>query len=165
MCQRLQRDADFIQQTLQPLASIGAYPAVRVSHAATAVCDANLSASPISTSTMRDTPGSLMVTPTNCSPSSIVTLLCVMNRNCVSADILRTRSQKRTVLESSSGESSSSSRQNGAGLSLNSENTSDSAVSAFSPPESSCIDWFFLPGVWPNTCRPASRISSPVSLR
>jgi hypothetical protein len=50
-------------------------------------------------------------------------------------------------------------------LSLKSENTSAIAVSAFSPPESSWIDEFFLPGGCASTCRPASRISSPVSLR
>ena len=73
-------------------------------------------------------------------------LLCVMKRNCVCADIWRTRSQKRSVFGSSSGASTSSSRQKGAGFSLKSENTSAIAVSAFSPPESSWIDWFFLPG-------------------
>jgi hypothetical protein len=49
----------------------------------------------------------------------------------------------------------------GRGFSLKSENTSAIAVSAFSPPESSWIDEFFLPGGWAITTRPASRISSP----
>ena len=66
----------------------------------------------------------------------MVTLLCVINRNCVETAIFLTSSQKRSVLESSSGASTSSSKQNGAGFSRNSENTNDNAVSAFSPPES-----------------------------
>ena len=49
------------------------------------------------------------------------------------------------------------------GFSWNIENTSESAVSAFSPPESRWIELFFLPGGWAITCTPASRISSPVS--
>ena len=44
-------------------------------------------------------------------------------------------------------------------------NTRAIAVSAFSPPESSAIDWFFLPGGWAMTCTPESRISSPVITR
>ena len=93
------------------------------------------SASSMSTATTRDTPDSGMVTPINCSASSMVILLWLMNRNCVCADILRTSSQKRTVFESSSGASTSSSRQKGAGFSWKSEKTSAIAVSAFSPPE------------------------------
>jgi hypothetical protein len=41
-------------------------------------------------------------------------------------------------------------------------NTSAMAVSAFSPPDSRWMVWFFLPGGCASTCTPASRISSPV---
>ena len=85
-----------------------------------------------------------------------------MNRNWVCADMRLTSSQKRSVLESSSGASTSSSRQNGAGLSWNIANTSEIAVSAFSPPDSRWMLLFFLPGGCAITCTPASRISSPV---
>eukprot|EP01136_Pigoraptor_vietnamica_P019626 Opistho-1_new@67441 len=44
-------------------------------------------------------------------------------------------------------------------------NTSAIAVSAFSPPESRWMVWFFLPGGCAITCTPASRISSPVITR
>ncbi|MOA64757.1 hypothetical protein D3C78_1909140 [compost metagenome] len=77
-----------------------------------------------------------MVTPTSCSAISMVRRLWLMYRNCVCAAICFTRSQKRLVLASSSGASTSSSMQNGAGLRLNSENTRLIAVSAFSPPDS-----------------------------
>src|SRR6185503_11648131 len=120
-----------------------------------------LSASSMSTATTRDTPDSGMVTPISWVAISMVILLWLMNRNCVCADILRTRSQKRVVLLSSSGASTSSSRQNGAGLSWNSENTSAIAVSAFSPPESRWMLVLRLPGGCAITCTPASRISSP----
>ena len=66
------------------------------------------------------------------------------------------------MLASSSGASTSSSRQNGAGLSWKIANTSAIAVSAFSPPDSRWIVLFFLPGGCAITCTPASRISSPV---
>ena len=105
-----------------------------------------------------------MVTPTSCDAISIDSLLWLMNRNWVCADMRRTRSQKRSVLESSSGASTSSSRQNGAGLSWNSENTSAMAVSAFSPPDSRWMLAFRLPGGCAMICTPASRISSPVML-
>jgi hypothetical protein len=49
-------------------------------------------------------------------------------------------------LASSSGASTSSSRQNGAGLSWKIANTSAIAVSAFSPPDSRWMVLFFLPG-------------------
>ena len=76
----------------------------------------------------------------------MVILLWLMNRNWVCCDIFVTSLQKRSVLASSSGASTSSSRQNGAGLSWNIENTSAIAVSAFSPPESRWMVVFFLPG-------------------
>ena len=72
----------------------------------------------------------------SCEASSIVVLLCVMKMNCTRLDISLTVSQKRPTLLSSSGASTSSSRQNGAGLSSKIENTSATAVSAFSPPDS-----------------------------
>ena len=61
----------------------------------------------------------------------IAILLWLMKRNCVLADMRSTILQKRSVLLSSSGASTSSSRQNGAGLSWNIANTSAIAVSAF----------------------------------
>ena len=90
----------------------------------------------MSTATTRDAPGSGIVMPTSWFAISIVILLCEMKRNCVSPAICRTIAQKRSVLASSSGASTSSSRQNGAGFSWNSANTSEIAVSAFSPPDS-----------------------------
>src|SRR5690349_12536898 len=119
-------------------------------------------ASSMSTATTRDTPDSGMVTPISCSASSMVILLWLMKRNCVCDDILRTSSQNRTVLLSSSGASTSSSRQNGAGFSWNSENTSEIAVSAFSPPDRRWMLVFRLPGGCAMTWTPQSRISSPV---
>src|SRR5579871_5091505 len=95
-----------------------------------------LSASSTSTDTRRETPGSFIVTPTSWRASSIVFLLWVMNTNCTRSDISRTMSQKRPTLWSSSGASTSSRRQNGAGFSSKIENTSATAVSAFSPPDS-----------------------------
>src|SRR5262249_25054188 len=122
------------------------------------------SASSMSTATTRDTPDSGMVTPISCCAISIEILLWLMKRNWVCADMRFTRSQKRTVLESSSGASTSSSRQNGAGLSWNMAKTSEIAVSAFSPPESRWMLALRLPGGCAITCTPASRISSPVMI-
>ena len=118
----------------------------------------------MSTATTRDTPDSGMVTPTSCSAISMVILLWLMNRNWVCADMRFTSSQKRAVFESSSGASTSSSRQNGAGLSWNMANTSEIAVSAFSPPDSRWMLALRLPGGCAITCTPASRISSPVMI-
>src|SRR2546425_255478 len=122
------------------------------------------SASSMSTATTRETPDSGMVTPISCSASSIVILLWLMNRNWVCADMRRTSSQNRSVFESSSGASTSSSRQKGAGLSWKSENTSAMAVRAFSPPESRWMLVLRFPGGCAMTCTPASRISSPVMM-
>ena len=77
----------------------------------------------------------------------------------------RTMSQKRPTLCSSSGASTSSSRQNGAGLSSKIENTSATAVSAFSPPDSWLIELFRLPGGRAMIATPDSSTSSPVSSR
>src|SRR3990167_5327239 len=122
------------------------------------------SACSMSTATTRDTPDSGMVTPTSCPAISMVILLWLMNRNWVCADILFTSSQKRSVFASSSGASTSSSRQKGAGLSWNSANTSAIATRAFSPPESRWMEVLRFPGGWAVTCTPATRISSPVMI-
>ena len=75
--------------------------------------------------------------------------------NCTRADISRTISQNRPTLCSSSGASTSSSRQNGAGFRSKIENTSATAVSAFSPPDSRWMVLFFLPGGRAMTATPA----------
>src|SRR5208282_5083138 len=106
---------------------------------------ASSSASAMSTATTRDTPGSGIVMPINCAAISMVILLWLMNRNCVTSAMVRTMAQKRSVFGSSSGASTSSSRQNGAGLSWNSANTRPIAVMAFSPPDSRWIDVLRLP--------------------
>src|SRR3954462_5085893 len=135
---------------------------LQVRHRQAASSSRKRSAWSMSTATTRDTPDSGIVTPTSCSAISIEILLWLMNRNCVCADMRFTRSQKRPVLVSSSGASTSSSRQNGAGLSWNIENTSEIAVSAFSPPESRWMLALRLPGGCAMTWMPESRISSPV---
>ena len=104
-----------------------------------------------------------MVTPISCCAISMVTLLCDTNKNCVFSLICLTKLQKRSVLLSSSGASTSSIKQNGAGLSLNIANTSAIAVSAFSPPDNKAIVVFFLPGGCAKTCKPLSNISLPCS--
>src|SRR5213594_977075 len=124
----------------------------------------SFNASSMSTATTRDTPRSCIVTPISWCAISMVILLWLMNRNWVSPDIFLTRSQKRSVLASSSGASTSSSRQNGAGFSWKKENTKAIAVSAFSPPESRWMVVFFLPGGRAITCTPQSSISSPVMM-
>src|SRR5690606_26448545 len=96
---------------------------------------ASCTASSRSTATSRETPGSCIVTPLSWCIASIVVLLCVMITNCTRSDISFTMSLKRPTLASSSGASTSSSRQNGAGLSSKIENTSATAVNAFSPPD------------------------------
>src|SRR3989440_8445618 len=104
----------------------------------------SFNASSMSTATTRDTPRSCMVTPTSWWAISMVILLWLMNRNWVCCDIFSTRSQKRSVLASSRGASTSSSRQNGAGLSWKKENTRAIAVSAFSPPHRQWIGAVFF---------------------
>src|SRR5438093_5680189 len=88
----------------------------RCAYSAAAAGCAISSASAMSTATTREMPGSGIVMPTNCCAISIVILLCEMNRNCVCSAISRTILQKRSVFGSSSGASTSSNRQNGAGL-------------------------------------------------
>jgi hypothetical protein len=65
------------------------------------------------------------------------------------------------MFASSSGASTSSSRQNGVGRIRKSENTSAVAVSAFSPPESRLSDWSFFPDSCTTISTPASAPSSP----
>src|SRR3546814_17460843 len=77
-----------------------------------------------------------MVTPESCCAASIVALLWVTNRNGTCSLISDTIAVKRPTLASSSGASTSSSRQNGAGWSRKIANTSATAVSAFRPPDS-----------------------------
>jgi hypothetical protein len=74
--------------------------------------------------------------------------------------ISSSRSQKRSTLWSSSGASTSSSTQIGAGLVRNTAKISASAVSACSPPESSDSVCGFLPGGLAMISRPASSGSS-----
>ena len=88
-----------------------------------------------------------------------------MKMNCTRLDMSLTVSQKRPTLLSSSGASTSSSRQNGAGFSSKIENTSATAVSAFSPPDSWLMVLFRLPGGRAMIETPALRMSSPASSR
>ena len=64
----------------------------------------------------------------------------------VSRTISSSKLQNRSTLASSSGASTSSSTQIGAGLQRNTAKISDSAVSACSPPDSSDSVASFLPG-------------------
>src|SRR3989337_655469 len=57
------------------------------------------------------------------------------------------RSQKRSMLASSRGASTSSRTQIGAGLVRNKAKISATAVSACSPPDRRVSDWGFLPGL------------------
>ena len=66
--------------------------------------------------------------------------------NCTCSESSFTKLQKRCTLASSKGASTSSSTQNGAGLSLKIANTKASAVSAFSPPDNKANELFRLPG-------------------
>ncbi len=68
----------------------------------------------------------------------MVLLLCVTKMNCTRSDISRTMSQNRLTLWSSSGASTSSRMQNGAGLSSKIENTSATAVSLAGRPRHHC---------------------------
>ena len=80
--------------------------------------------------------------------------------NCTFADISETRLINLSVLSSSKGASTSSSKQNGAGLIENKENTKARAVSAFSPPESCDNFVFFFPGSLAIKTKPLSSESS-----
>ena len=112
------------------------------------------------TATSFETPGSSMVTPYSRSAISIVRLLCVIRMNCERSVISRTIWLKRPTLASSSGASTSSSMQNGDGLTRKMANSSDTAVSAFSPPDSSSMFWLtFLPGGLAMISMPVSSMS------
>ena len=113
-------------------------------------------ASSISTDTSLDTPASCMVTPSNCRVISMVILLWVMMMNCTSFDIVLTISRNLPTLLSSSGASTSSRIQNGAGFNLKMEKTSATAVRAFSPPDKRWILLFFFPGGLAMTVTPVS---------
>ncbi len=106
-----------------------------------------------------------MVTPQSWRAASMVPLLWVTNRNCTRSLISSTIFEKRPMLASSSGASTSSRMQNGAGLSWKIANTSATAVIAFSPPESSEMLLTRLPGGRAMIATPASSRSSPVSSR
>ena len=106
-----------------------------------------------------------MVTPDSWWAASIVALLWVTNRNCTASLISLTMAVKRPTFASSSGASTSSSRQNGAGLSWKIANTSATAVIAFSPPDSSEMLDTRLPGGRAMIATPVSSRSSPVSSR
>jgi hypothetical protein len=71
------------------------------------------------------------------------------------ADMSRTIAQNRSVFGSSSGASTSSRRQNGAGLIWNSANTSEIAVSAFSPPDEQVDRRVALAGAARRPARPS----------
>ncbi len=103
-----------------------------------------------------------MVTPNSRFMRAMVIGLWVMMTKRVSVErvISSSRSQKRSTLWSSSGASTSSSTQIGAGLVRNTAKISASAVSACSPPESSDSVAGFLPGGFAMISRPASSGSS-----
>ena len=92
-----------------------------------------------STETSWLTPCSAIVTPKSRSIRAIVTAWCVMMRKRVSVRrvISSSRSQKRVTFASSSGASTSSSTQIGAGLARKTAKIRASAVSVCSPPERS----------------------------
>ena len=92
----------------------------------------------------------------------MVTAWCVIIKNRVSVrrHISSSKSQNRVTLASSSGASTSSSTQIGAGLTKNTPKISASAVSVCSPPDKSDNVDSFLPGGWHNISRPASSGSS-----
>src|SRR6202041_1198314 len=106
------------------------------------------SASAKDTDTNWETPRSAMVTPNSRSIRLMVRAWWVMTRKRV-PDISAIRFsilQKRSTLASSSGASTSSSTQTGAGLTRNTAKIRAMAVSACSPPDSKARDWRRLPG-------------------
>src|SRR6266508_4941929 len=98
------------------------------------------------TETTLEQPGSSMVTPYIASAVSIVRLLWVIAMNCVSSVISRRRLVNRSMFASSKGASTSSKMQKGEGRYWKIAIRRAIAVSAFSPPERSRIDWFRFPG-------------------
>src|SRR4029453_14753780 len=117
------------------------------------------------TETTFEQPGSSMVTPYIASAVSIVRLLWVIAMNCVSSVISRSSRVKRSMFASSSGASTSSRMQNGDGRKRKIAIRSEIAVSAFSPPERSRIDWFRFPGGCAMISTPDSRGSFSSSSR
>ena len=86
---------------------------------------------------MDEMPGSCIVTPYTASAASVVVRgLCVMTMNCVRDLNWFNIFTKRPMFWSSSGASTSSSRQKGLGLVRKMPKSSDSATSARSPLES-----------------------------
>ena len=79
--------------------------------------------------------------------------------NCVCSAISATIAPKRPTFASSSGASTSSSRQNGLGLIRKIAKISDTAVSAFSPPDSSSRLRTCLPGGWATISTPVPSMS------
>ena len=80
--------------------------------------------------------------------------------NCVSPLNLDKNLPKLSTLTSSSAASTSSSIQNGTGLTLRIANNNDIAVRVFSPPDRSDICWSFLPGGRATISIPVSSILS-----
>ena len=77
---------------------------------------------------------------------------------------LFTKLQYLCTFASSSGASTSSSTQNGAGFNLKIANTNANAVNAFSPPESNARELFFLPGGLAMSLTPDCQSSSRLKL-
>ena len=94
----------------------------------------------------RLTESSPTVTPYRASADSMVPRLWVMTMNWVRSASSRRASVNRPTFASSSAASTSSSTQNGAGRTSSIANSSATAVSARSPPESIASAWGFLPG-------------------
>ena len=94
----------------------------------------------------RLTESSPTVTPYSASAASIVPRLWVMTMNWVWWARLRSASANRPMFASSSAASTSSSTQNGTGRTSSIANSSATAVSARSPPDSIASACGFLPG-------------------
>ncbi len=135
----------------------------RVRYSAATSC----SAASRSTETSFETPCSRIVTPKRRSMRLIVTGLWVITTKRVSVRwrISFSMLQKRSTLASSSGASTSSSTQMGAGRERNTAKISAAAVRACSPPDMSASVPSFLPGGWAKISRPAFRGSSASTRR
>ena len=103
-----------------------------------------------------------MVTPYSLFILDIVKAWCVIIINLVSVIFVNSsnREQNLVTFASSSGASTSSKIQIGAGLVKKTAKTSDNAVKACSPPDNNVIDCNLLPGGLTSSYRPASRGSS-----
>ena len=115
-----------------------------------------------STDTSFEMPRCSIVIPKSRSIRAIVMRWCVIIRNRVPvwSQISRRRSQNRTIFESSSGASTSSSTQIGAGFVKKTANMIANAVKACSPPDNNERDWRRFPGGLARISRPASNGSS-----